>query len=481
MSKFSVELQVKRIVSLLLDGGARDCILVGGSVRDKFLGFAPKDFDVEVYGLTYDEILKILRSRYRGRINFVGQSFGTIKVGSSIDISIPRVESKSGVGHRGFDVKCDPNLDLFSAFSRRDFTINAIGIRVDNSIYDPFDGVGDIKRKLLRAPTDAFCEDPLRVLRGMQFAARFGFSMDSKTLELCKRVCDEFNTLSVERVWGEWSKWALKGVEPSRGLFVLKDAGWIRHFPEIADLIIVTKIQSTKFGDKIHESENAFINTARICDAAAKIADKFNFNDEDRLTLIFSALCYNMGKAENNLSDDLSYQELLSSDLAFRQSNLSVEIRLSSASLASRFLNRLKPPARVVDRVLSTVSERLTNFFVTGERIIEDNCLRCLAVRLEPSSIRIWAALCRAIIEASYNSNANLIRQIEECQSRAEKLNIINCKPRPILQGRDLIPNGVKPDREMGKILNNAYEAQLDGVFNNIEEAIIWYDNYYNK
>lgn len=479
MSKSSVEFQVKRIISLLLEGGASDCILVGGSVRDQILGFQPKDFDVEVYGLTYEMIISILRRHYSYNVNFVGRSFGTIKIGSSIDISIPRVESKSGVGHRGFDVKCDPNLDLYSAFSRRDFTINAIGRRVDNSIYDPFDGVGDINRKILRAPTDAFCEDPLRVLRGMQFAARFGFSMDSKTIELCKRVFDEFNTLSVERVWGEWSKWALKGVELSRGLFVLRDTEWIRHFPEIADLINVTKIPTASVSGKISADENAFTNTARICDIAAKIADRFNFDNEERLTLIFSALCYNMSGMNFSRGDDLSYQELLELDAGFQSVNLSTRVKTPILRLASRFLNRLKPPSVVVDKILSTVGERLTNYFVTGERVFGDSCLRRLATRLNPSSIKIWAALCRSIIEA--NGKTDLIRQIEKCELRAEELNIINCKPKPILQGRDLIPKGVNPGKEMGKILNNAYEAQLDGEFNNIDEAIIWYNNCYNK
>ena len=115
-----------QIVEILLRNGATDCLFVGGSVRDHLLGISSKDVDIEVYGLCYDDIIKILKPRFH--VGLVGQSFGTIKIDNQIDLSIPRSESKSGLGHRGFDVASDPNLDPYTAFSRRDFTINAIGI-----------------------------------------------------------------------------------------------------------------------------------------------------------------------------------------------------------------------------------------------------------------------------------------------------------------------------------------------------------------
>ncbi|MDR2170273.1 MAG: hypothetical protein LBP59_09040 [Planctomycetaceae bacterium] len=523
MLKFIPQPKIKRIVSLLLDGGASDCILVGGFVRDLFLGLPSKDVDIEVYGLTYERILQILGRHFS--VNFVGQSFGTVKIGGGIDISIPRVELKSGAGHKGFEVLFDPYLDLYSAFSRRDFTINAIGIRIDNSIYDPFDGRGDIVRKILRAPTAAFCEDPLRVLRGMQFAARFGFKMEPQTVELCMRVFNEFNSLSTERVWCEWSKWAAKGIEPSRGLFLLQETGWIKHFPEIDNLIIVTKNQSQNrnYNNKIEPNkieqneidpnenaeknvventdENPFVNTARVCDCAVKVADEFNFAEEDRLTLIFAALCYNLDKscniADNN--DELSYQELsnsvsnlnaspnLNSDLNLNSklrlktiSNLRL-LKLSSSSACEfvrKFLGRINPPMRIVDCVLSIVGEVLTREFVLGGCEVSDVELRRLSARLEPSNIRIWLALCRALIEAG-GGNDKILRQVDECELRAKKLNIIDAKPKPILQGRNLIKCGVNAGREMGIILENAYEAQLDGDINNIDEAMIWYSKNY--
>lgn len=476
---FTPKPKVKRIISLLLAGGASDCILVGGFVRDLFLGLRSKDVDIEVYGLTYEKIFQILKRHFH--VNFVGQSFGTIKVDNEIDINIPRRESKSRVGHKGFDFLFEPNLDLHTAFSRRDFTINAIGIRCDGSIYDPFDGRNDIENKILRAPTHEFCEDPLRVLRGMQFAARFGFTMESETVEHCKRVFNEFNTLSAERVWSEWSKWGLKGIEPSRGLFLLQETGWIQHFPEIAGLINVTKIHQTNSTDKICDSENAFVNTAKICDVAVKIADEFNFDDDERLVLIFGALCHNFGKTDLNkidgkIDNDLSFQKMYGSISNLKSGTKFPNSVSPSLHLANQFLERFKPPLRILERVLAIVGERLTEKFVSEQCVIDNVILRRLAVRLEPSCIRIWTALCRAMILA--DGNTNLIRQVDECELRAAKLGIINSKPKPILQGRDLVTIGVKPGREMGKILDYAYEAQLDGIFNNIDEAIIWYNNY---
>ncbi|MDR1479854.1 MAG: hypothetical protein LBJ00_13050 [Planctomycetaceae bacterium] len=480
MLKFTPEPKVRCVISLLYEGGARECIFVGGFVRDILLGLSPKDVDIEVYGLTYKRIHQILKRHFS--VNYVGQSFGTIKVDNEIDISVPRRESKSGVGHKGFNISCDPNLDLYSAFSRRDFTINAIGIRMDNSIYDPFGGIGDIENKVLRAPTEAFCDDPLRVLRGMQFAARFGFTMESNTVEFCKHVFDEFVTLSVERVWGEWSKWGLKGIEPSRGLFLLRETGWIRHFPEIANLI-------SEANPVVHIDggidDNLFTNTARICDFAVKVADELGFDVEERLVLVFAALCYNFGKPDLDAADNRASKDLLKQKLFGTISNLRFDSMFSGVCfvdglrLARRFLERLKPPLRVVDRVLAVVGEGLTDGVVLGECVVSDEGLRRLAVRLEPSSIRIWAALCRAIILAG--GKTNLTSQVSKCELRAEELGIFRGKPKPILQGRDLIARGVKAGKKMGIILNNAYEAQLDGTFNNIDEAINWYNLNHDK
>ncbi|MDO4558812.1 MAG: hypothetical protein Q4C47_07595, partial [Planctomycetia bacterium] len=223
-----------RIARLLRDGGALDVYAVGGSVRDALLGLHSKDIDLEVRGLSYQKIADILSPHFP--VSFVGRSFGVLKVGHHVDVSLPRRESKIGSGHRGFAIEADPTLSEREAFARRDFTVNAIGMRPDGTLIDHYDGLSDLKRGILRAVSPAFRDDPLRVLRGMQFAARFGFTMDEGTVNLCRELFDEFPTLSEERILEEWRKWALRGRFPSRGLAVLRQTGWIRGFPELAAL-----------------------------------------------------------------------------------------------------------------------------------------------------------------------------------------------------------------------------------------------------
>ena len=125
--------------------------------------------------------------------------------GAEYDFSVPRTETKSGQGHRGFDIKTDPNLDPKSALKRRDFTINALQYDpYEKTIIDYFGGLDDLKGKELRHVSSAFSEDPLRALRAMQFAGRFGLSLNPETAEICQEMKREFAYVATERIWGEW-------------------------------------------------------------------------------------------------------------------------------------------------------------------------------------------------------------------------------------------------------------------------------------
>ena len=214
-------------------------LVVGGAVRDALLGLEPKDFDVEVYGISYDRLADFL-SRY-GRVDLVGKSFGVVKLSAvdsmSVDFSIPRRESKTGPHHRGFLATFDESITPREAASRRDFTINAIA-------YDPirgevsrfFGGREDLKNRVLRATSAAFSEDPLRVLRGMQFACRFDLTLDPATAEVCRSIVAEYATLARERIAEEFMKWAGKRGRPGRIAEYLTATGWMVHFPEIGAL-----------------------------------------------------------------------------------------------------------------------------------------------------------------------------------------------------------------------------------------------------
>lgn len=184
---------------------------VGGCVRDSFLDLTPKDIDYLVTGLEISQILEIV-SKF-GKANEVGKSFGIVTVaidGESYDFALPRTEHSTGEGHREFDVKTDKSLSVVDDLSRRDCCANAIAMDVETGEFiDPFDGIGDLRRKLIKAvrdPFERFEEDPLRILRFVQFASRFGFSIEDKTFEAMKMKADTVLTCASERIHAEFMK-----------------------------------------------------------------------------------------------------------------------------------------------------------------------------------------------------------------------------------------------------------------------------------
>src|SRR5271165_6813954 len=189
--------ELDRIIRALHADGYR-ALIAGGAVRDDLLGLEPKDFDIEVYAISF-EVLAELLSRH-GRIDLVGQSFGVVKLtvpgGRIYDFSLPRRDSKIGSAHRDFLTTFDPDITPQEAASRRDFTINAMAFDpVTNTLLDFFGGRKDLENHVLRATSDAFREDPLRVLRGMQFACRFQLTIDPATAEQCRAIANEYSTL----------------------------------------------------------------------------------------------------------------------------------------------------------------------------------------------------------------------------------------------------------------------------------------------
>lgn len=184
---------------------------VGGCVRDSFLGATPKDVDYLVTGLELQEILEIV-SKF-GKANEVGKSFGIVTVTidcESYDFALPRTEHSTGDGHREFEVKTDKNLSIEDDQSRRDFSFNAIAMDVETGEFiDPFDGIGDLQKKLIRAvrdPFERFEEDPLRILRAVQFASRFRFAIEYGTFRAMKFKAPTVLTCASERIHAEFMK-----------------------------------------------------------------------------------------------------------------------------------------------------------------------------------------------------------------------------------------------------------------------------------
>ncbi len=177
--------------------------LVGGAVRDKLLGLEPNDLDWLIVGATPADVQAMLAEGYRE----VGEDFPVfLHPTTDEEYALARVERKTGTGYNGFSVRADETVTLEQDLSRRDFTVNAMALDEDGKLHDPFMGEHDLKLGLVRHTTEAFAEDPLRVLRAARFASRFNWRVHPETVELCHQLGPELQYLTIERVWTEFRK-----------------------------------------------------------------------------------------------------------------------------------------------------------------------------------------------------------------------------------------------------------------------------------
>lgn len=444
-----ISAKVLSIIDRLNAAGAEECLIVGGWVRDYLMNRSSKDYDIEVYGLSYPQIVSALEGL---TVNLVGKTFGVVKIGAHIDVSIPRRENKQGLGHRGFKVEPDPEMTFREAALRRDFTINSIAIDRRGNIIDPHQGQRDIDAGLLRATSPAFKEDPLRVLRGMQFASRLGFVMEPETVRMCREVSHEFATLSSERIYDEWRKWAT-GDFPAMGLVVLESTGWLSHFPHLKSMVDVPQ-------DPIwHPEGDVWQHTKYVCDAAAQIAGRRNFAEEQRQILLLAALLHDCGKpATTHRNEEGRW--------------VSPSHAEAGGPISHRFLSAVQAPQWLTDAIIPLVLEHMIHLSFPADIAPPERVVRRLADRLAPATIGLWAALCEA--DHSGRPPNPAANPVEAWEQVAEQLAIKDARPKPLLKGRHLLDLGIQPGPDMGKLLARAFEAQLDGVFATLEEAIAW-------
>lgn len=223
----------------------RSLYAVGGRVRDEFRAklaggdVEPKDLDYVVVGIGLDELIERLRPV--GRVDVVGASFAVVKLTTphgDADLALPRRERSTGAGHRDFTVESGPQVTLEEDLGRRDFRMNAIARRIgDDAIVDPFGGVRDIReRRIDIVAPGAFVEDPLRMLRAAQFAARFDFALSDEALAAMTGSAGLVATVSAERVHDELVKLLEQAPQPSLGLEILRTTGVLAHvWPEILE------------------------------------------------------------------------------------------------------------------------------------------------------------------------------------------------------------------------------------------------------
>ena len=415
-------------------------LLVGGSVRDLYLGSSPSEIDCEVQGLSIDQLKSTLSKNYT--CHEVGKAFGVLKLRNlPAELSLPRTEIKTGSGHKGFSVDIDPDLPFPRSVQRRDFTINAIGLDpLTNELFDPTGGIADIEKCLLRHIGPAFLEDPLRVLRAMQFIARFNLKPHPQTLSLCKGISME--NLPPERLFEEWKKLLIKGNNLSAGLNFLKDCNWLKYFPELHALV------GCEQEPEWHPEGDVWVHTLHCMDAFAR---ERTGNEWEDLVVGFAVLCHDLGKPMTTvIGEDGRIRSPLHEPRGEQPTRV--------------FLSRLSNQVELHEQVVPLVRRHLTPRTFYKDQA-SDGAIRRLASKVKRIDrlVRVAAAdiAGRPPRNDEFPEGPWLLK-------RAEELKVKDSVPKPIILGRHLIQKGMKPGADFGPILKKCFEAQLDGTFDDL-------------
>jgi tRNA nucleotidyltransferase (CCA-adding enzyme) len=437
------------IATAVRDAGGR-ALIVGGWVRDRLMGRESnsKDIDLEVYGLTSDRVRTLLESL--GRVEAVGESFQVYKIGD-IDVSLPRRESKSGRGHRGFDVTGDPDMTFLDAARRRDFTINAIAWDpLSDQYLDPYDGRGDLNRRLLRAVDPAtFADDSLRALRAVQFAARFEFTLDEQTRELCRSM--PLDDLPSERVWGEIEK-LLLAPRPSIGFTLALDLGIVAQlFPELQALVACPQ------EPEWHPEGDVWVHTLQVIDETRQRVD--DLPRPQQLALMLGAVCHDFGKPATTAEIDGRIRSLDHEEQGVAPALLFLD-RLNVHSIDGYDVRR---------QVAGFVAQHLKPgaWFKVRDQV-GDGAFRRLAHKVDLELLaRLAKSDCLGREPGRFDCSA-----MDWFFDRARALGVEHRPPPPILQGRHLLALGLTPGPRVGEILKAVYEQQMDGSVTTLEDAI---------
>jgi tRNA nucleotidyltransferase (CCA-adding enzyme) len=381
-------------------------------------------------------------------MDFVGRSYGIYKFrGFPLDIALPRNELRNGPNHRDFFVTTDPRMVVRDAARRRDFTINAIyydPLRCE--FQDPFRGHADLRDRKLKHVSSHFIEDPLRVLRGMQFVARFSLQADQATVDLCRLLSAEF--LSPERIFGEFRKLLLFGKNIGDGLEFLDQCNWLRFFPEISAL--KTCEQDARF----HPEGSVFEHIKHALNAFATMRPTDEF---DALAIGFAVLCHDFGKPLCTRQD--------------ANGNLHTYGHEEAGVIpAQNFMRRLRAPNSLTECVSALVTCHMLprRFASIGDEAI--SAVRHLALKVKRIDLLLAVARCDNMGRPPIIPNFSAENRLEQL---AIAEGILTNPPAPLVRGRDLQSHfAISESAKMGEILNELFTAQLDGKFSSLEEGL---------
>ncbi|OFW14232.1 MAG: hypothetical protein A3H29_16210 [Acidobacteria bacterium RIFCSPLOWO2_02_FULL_67_21] len=458
------------------DGGR--ALIVGGWVRDRLLAepqaevpgrrsASSRDIDLEVFGIPADRLRPLLE-RF-GRVEAVGQAFPVYKVmakgarerggekargqggeADAIDVALPRRESKSGRGHKAFTVVGDPFMPIEEAARRRDFTVNAIAWDPLTGVYeDPFDGRADLERRLLRAVDPrTFGDDSLRVLRAVQFAARFALTLEDETAGICRRI--PLDDLPAERVWGEIEKLLLDAARPSIGLALALELGVVDAIlPEMKPLVGCGQEPDW------HPEGDVWTHTLMVVDRARELNG--GLERPQLVTIMLGAVCHDLGKPATTAAIDGRIRSMNHEDAGVAPT-LSLLDRLNIHSIDG---------FDVRGQVVGLVAHHLKPGMFHKAAHVSDSAFRRLSQKVD---LELLARLARAdCLGRTGHFDCSAMDWFLE---RARALGVEHRPPPPLLLGRHLLALGLTPGPRVGEVLKTVYERQLDGQVSTLDEAI---------
>ncbi len=436
---------VNKIVCMIHEAGGI-ALLVGGAVRDLLLGRTIKDLDIEVHNISIEKLEQILE--YFDEVILIGKSFGVLRVrGLDVDWSLPRVDAAG----RKPEVIINPKMGYEQAFKRRDLTINAMGIDLTTfELIDPFNGLDDLQNGILKATSESlFLEDPLRFYRVMQFIGRFEMYPNQELNDICKEM--DVTHVSVERIEAEFDKLFLKSKRPSLGIRWIKDIGRLKElFPELAALVGVSQ------NPDWHPEGDVFEHTMQTLDAAAAIECA---NDADKLTLMYAALCHDLGKATTTHTENgiIKSEQHAQEGLGFTR----------------QLLSRITKNKELKDTVCKLVLYHMApvQFIDGGAKL---SAYKRLANKLAPqTNLKMLADLAladkRGRNPKGHEPLTIDISEIDEFRKQSQKAQVELKKEEPILHGKDIM-DIVEPGPQMGELLKRAYEIQIEEGIANKDE-----------
>jgi tRNA nucleotidyltransferase (CCA-adding enzyme) len=445
---------LRRLLEAIRSAGGRPRI-VGGAVRDWLRGSPLHDFDVEVFSLPAPLLEGVLRAH--GRVDAVGQAFTVYKVtglegaDDAVDVALPRRDSKVGPGHRGILARGDPDLDPQEAARRRDFTMNALLLDpFTGEIQDFFGGERDLASGVLRAVDPAtFPEDPLRALRAVQFAARFGLEVEPGTARLCAAM--PVAELPPERVFGEMEKLLLGAARPSAGLRLLKAWGLL---PAVAPELV--PLEATPQDPVWHPEGDVFTHTLLAVDQGPPLLS--GLDRPRKLAVMLGILCHDLGKATTT-----RFEEGRIRSRGHEEAGVAPTL-----SLLDRWSVHTLEGYDLRGQVLGLVQNHLKPGQLYDDRDrVGDGAIRRLARKCEP-------ALLYRVARADCLGRAGDFPPVamEWFLERVRALEVTERPPEPLLRGRDVLALGLPPGPAVGAVLRAVYELQLDGRVRTRDEAV---------